>query len=474
MPDTLLIFTFSPIQSFIVEARRAQDLFMGSRILSQLAKAAGNAIIKEIGDENLVYPADLSNDTPNVLVACIPDDRVLSTVESAEAEMKKAWEKYVSVAWVSISGFSIPSDDMWNEIWKRQTKPFWQVFWASAPMVGGDYRTAYKTARDWLNTVKRSRLFDSEQPEEGRKDSLSGKRTALHTKNFSDARKYWVHVTSTTNLFASKVRPAGREMLDAIGAVKRFSSNETFLSTSSIAAAEYLVRVQRNAYKALCDYRDEIRKQFVEGNNIFEPGQKAYDWPYDGDLLYKETLTAKRLKDDYGVIADEEKLKSCRKYQEAVYDSPLLENPHKKLGEPPKYYALLALDGDGMGARIDSLLELPDPKSAHKKFSEGIGKFALQTPSTVTREFLIYNGGDDVLCMLPLVYAIPFAQKLAEQFLELTGNTASAGIAIIHHQSPLDAALEAARSAEQAAKRIDDNKNAVCVRVFRFRTCETD
>ncbi len=37
-PETALaIFTFSPVQSFISEARRAEDLFNGSAILSRLA-----------------------------------------------------------------------------------------------------------------------------------------------------------------------------------------------------------------------------------------------------------------------------------------------------------------------------------------------------------------------------------------------------------------------------------------------------
>ena len=40
MPDAVLIFTFSPIQSFIAEARRASDLYVGSQILVRLAKAA--------------------------------------------------------------------------------------------------------------------------------------------------------------------------------------------------------------------------------------------------------------------------------------------------------------------------------------------------------------------------------------------------------------------------------------------------
>ncbi len=468
MPNSLLIFTFSPIQSFIAEGRRAQDLFMGSRILSRLAEAAGNAI----GEKKLVYPADLRNDAPNVLVACIPEDETNSIIAKIYIAMEVVWKKYIDDARKSMEKLGIQTDEIWEEIWTRQTKPFWQVFWATAPIKNDDYKTAYTTARDTLDAVKRSRLFDAGEPEEGRKDSLSGKRAALRTKDCPDARKYWAKVTdpATTKVFASKVRPFGREMLDAIGAIKRFAESEPFLSTSSIATADYLVQVKANAPKALLDYREKLREQF--SGEIFEPREKANpDWPFDGDLFYMETLTAKRLKDDYGVEADKSKLDACRPKLEMIYRAPLLENPKDNVSEPPKYYAILALDGDNMGKHIDDLLKLENPKEAHKKFSVDIGKFSDRAPSIVTREFLLYNGGDDVLCMLPLVYALPIAQKLADEFEKLTGYTASAGIAIVHHQSPLDAALDAAREAEKAAKEVD-GKNAVCVRALR-RSGET-
>ncbi len=470
MPDSLLLFTFSPIQSFITEARRAQDLFVGSRILSKLAEAAGEAI----GKDNLVYPAAKHHDSPNMLVAYIPNDEIKPIVAKINERMEDTWGNYVRNARKSIGDLGVPTDVTWDKIWEEQTQPFWQVFWVTARIENNDYKAAYIKARTMLDAVKRSRLFDAGEAESGRKDSLSGKRAALHTKEYPDARKYWAHVTDpvTTKINASKVRPFGKEMLDAIGAVKRFSVKEPFLSTSSIAAAEYLDRVKANAPKALEGYRNTLREQFSGDNKIFEPRDKSDpDWPFDGDLLYMETLTPNRLKDDYGVQADKAKLDGCRKKLDEIYRASLLAKPKVKLGEPPKYYAILKLDGDDMRKHIDDLLDGNDPKTAHENFSKSIGNFSNLAPSIITREFLIYNGGDDVLCALPLVYAIPIAQKLAETFKEMTGNTASAGIAIVHHQSPLDAALDAAREAEHGAKRMN-GKNALCVHALK-RSGET-
>jgi CRISPR-associated protein Cmr2 len=64
------------------------------------------------------------------------------------------------------------------------------------------------------------------------------------------------------------------------------------------------------------------------------------------------------------------------------------------------------------------------------------------------------------------------ARELAAQFKASTGGTASAGIALAHHLSPLDAALRAARDAEQHAKASRKEKDAVCLTVLK-RSGET-
>lgn len=453
MSEAILIFTFTPIQSFIAEARRAQDLFMGSRILSEFANAAGQAI----GESHLVYPADLNADAPNILVTKVPLDQAKILAEKAEAAIQTRWKYFQRAARTNLSALNLTVDPIWEQIWLRQTKSFWQIFWAAAPIVNNDYPAAYNAARDHLEAIKRSRLFDPSEAEEGRKDSLSGKRAALHTQAFPDARRYWAEETdpSRTKIFPSKVRPGGQEMLDAIGAVKRFATDEPFLSTSTVASFDYLIQAYQHATEELRVYREAV--EYLLGSRLIWIGSSP-GWPYDGDLLYKETLTKKRLHDDYGLAAvDEDKLKICR---------DRLADLYQKIGAPPLYYAILVMDGDGMGARLDQLLKEKDPAAAHHIFSQAIAKFSSQVPSRVTKEFLIYNGGDDVLCMLPLGRSIPLAQQLAALFQTTTGNTASAGLAIVHHQAPLDASLEAARQAEHAAKQVP-GKSTLCVHALK-------
>ena len=479
MTEFLLIFTFSPIQSFIAEARRAEDLYKGSKILSSLANAVG----MEIGQKLLIYPAALNpEDTPNVLVAHLPDGiEPKDVAEKAEAKMQEIWQGLAKNAQDELRLDVKLYDPYWQNIWKRQTTAFWQTYWAAIPFNLDDYKTTYDVARRTLEAVKRTRLFD--QPaggEAGEKDSLSGKRQALIIKdvtniqpNESPAKAYWRQVAAMHGITKSKIRPGGRERLDAIAVIKRFADlgQGSFPSTSTVGASDYmaLARSNLNTLAALHAYREEIRLQFKGTNKIFEPRKNIDpDWPFDGDLLYTEMLNVKRLKDDYDVTATESQLRPCREKLKALYESKLPNG--EKMDEPSKYYAIIVLDGDSMGEYINDHCKA---ETDHREFSQKIANFAGKVDGLVKQHHgsLIYNGGDDVLCMSPLSTAIPLASKLAKEFESLTPQTASAGIAIVHHQAPLDASLQAARDAEHAAKQVE-GKAALCVRVLK-RSGET-
>jgi CRISPR/Cas system-associated protein Cas10 (large subunit of type III CRISPR-Cas system) len=128
---------------------------------------------------------------------------------------------------------------------------------------------------------------------------------------------------------------------------------------------------------------------------------------------------------------------------------------------------LITLDGDSMGEYIDQRKSLDE----HRGLSRQIAEFSsavrlLGKPGNSDFAYLIYNGGDDVLAMTPLSSAIPFAQKVARLFQEKIGRSASAGIAIVHHQYSLQAAIHAAHRAEAHAKKIPQ-KSSVCVEVIK-------
>jgi len=268
-----------------------------------------------------------------------------------------------------------------------------------------------------------------------------------------DARAYWTRISQNPGITAAKLRPDGRERLDAIGAIKRFSDvaeQRDFPSTSTVASRPFLEK----ACGLLADYRKAVKD--LLGQHLHKT-QQDKEWPYDGDLLFAETLKPRRLEASYGLQnPDPEALKAA---------SEELRKLYKRVGsEPSPYYSVIVLDGDDMGKRFSQRLD----ETAHRELSGKLAEFATKAKDTIGRHSgsPVYSGGDDVLALAPLSTAFELAQDLTRSFDTTTEGTASAGLAIVHHLYPLGAALRAARAAERQAKQLE-SKAAACVRVIR-------
>ena len=60
----LLLVSLGPVQDFIASARRCQDLWYGSHLLSELSRAAASAIQERAGKSGLIFPSAFSADEP--------------------------------------------------------------------------------------------------------------------------------------------------------------------------------------------------------------------------------------------------------------------------------------------------------------------------------------------------------------------------------------------------------------------------
>lgn len=146
-----------------------------------------------------------------------------------------------------------------------------------------------------------------------------------------------------------------------------------------------------------------------------------------------------------------------------------------------KYLAVLALDGDKMGATLSNL---PD-ESAHRDFSKRLAEFAMSVETMIPENgVLLYAGGDDVLAVVPSKAAFKTARTIADKFADKMsgihwkddeGNShnvsASAGIAIGHEATPILDLVHAAQAAETRAKN-DYMRNALALSVLK-RSGET-
>ena len=141
-----------------------------------------------------------------------------------------------------------------------------------------------------------------------------------------------------------------------------------------------------------------------------------------------------------------------------------------------KYIAVLAMDGDRMGAVLSGLQQEKD----HQDFSSRLAKFSVSVKDMLPEGCsLVYAGGDDVLAVVPAVRALEIAEELAERFAgamkgitwkDENGQTreisASVGIAVGSVKMPLQDLVHAAHAAEHRAK-TDYGRGAFAMSVIK-------
>ena len=135
-----------------------------------------------------------------------------------------------------------------------------------------------------------------------------------------------------------------------------------------------------------------------------------------------------------------------------------------------KYIAVIAMDGDRMGESLSSFAD----EAQHRAFSSSLARFA-DAVESVVKGFdgvLIYDGGDDVLAVVPVKQAIDCAVALRLKFGDMVKGsdgkslTASAGIAVGHKTVPIQDLVHKAHAAESRAKN-DYSRDALAVSVFK-------
>ena len=498
MPDrnNLLLISLGPVQDFIATARKCQDLWYGSYLLSQLAKAAAEAL----PGEALIFPGNLHSGgeeeeeggsaVANKILALLPpgtEPRFL-----AEEARKNAKEKLHQLAQ---DNWPDPDDTYFQrEVALQQLEEFLEFFWVSVPLKNEDYAKAReraeqllasrKNTRDW-SYMKSADLAGSGVP----KSSLDGARESVIHEDAYRAME-------EKRLF-EKYRIKKGERLCGISLLKRLGStaeNEKerrppFHSTSHMAAAPLLVRFARarvdvtpyiqglKSDAPLEDNRIRCGKtrfsslltppaffsnvQNTEASSLEIPrtfGQTG-QWGYDGVLFFEDRLLP-------DVFPETEAPPNVLNRHKRALKALL-----KKAGvnSPFPYYAVLIADGDKMGAFLDHLAHQPNPWKIHKDFSIALEGFASSVRDWIEGYGgnLVYSGGDDVFALLPLHSALDAAdrlrrefQKMCHAFLEekglqttgLTLPTLSVGLAFVHHLTSLYEAREHARNAERAAK----------------------
>ena len=365
MSGYLFLFTITPVQSFVAEARKAQDFFEGSNLLSELT----NHALKEAEDTSvscdIIFPKEEIKSKPNRFMAVVE----ISDIKKFGDELKAGVEKKF-FDWV---------DKSWNFIEKKpenyefQKKNYLSITWVAVEYdpEKDDYFAKYKEIESLLGGAKNVRDFAQlPDTEAGRKCSVCGARNAII---FSPNRKNQIpYALQKDAVIIDKKNDKKyylmneNEGLCAICAAKRFDKEaENYESTSDIALLRTL-------------------EQFKAKGGTVEKSK------YDPQYLIM-------LKDQESALSFEHLEDDVKKYTEEL--SGKIKSA--KIRRTP-YYALVAFDGDSMGKTLGGgkLKTGKNLREFQEKLTQALGNFACdvkdeQKGILKNEGRVVYAGGED-------------------------------------------------------------------------------
>ncbi|NLC10650.1 MAG: hypothetical protein GX767_00165, partial [Firmicutes bacterium] len=340
MSQNLFLFTVGPVQSFIANARKTQDLYAGSFILSYLCRT-GMEKVREFTDE-IILPDPTNVYVPNRFLAVINETDHIKLRQIGESVETAVRQKFIEMGEIILQRLGIPGKP---QGFKEQIERHLEIHWVFAPFDEKEYLSCYNTIGARMASVKNIRRFEQLEEESGRKCSIDGRHNALFYK------KTGAFITKGA-LKLKKISDKYLEDGEALGAVsfvkrcvdKYFESigvdyNSDFESTSRIALADALERLK----KLDPDYEgvDKLR--------------------FDSNLVYE--LKSNQIK------PEEARDLKAKEIYEALESNKIEYSP---------YYAMMLFDGDDMGKWYcgDKLKEGVSLKEFQTALSKKLGRFA--------------------------------------------------------------------------------------------------
>jgi len=262
-------------------------------------------------------------------------------------------------------------------------------------------------------------------------------------------------------IVAEEVKKAVKEKLD--GYVKGLGLGDIGVQAVQTQVDQFLQMtwaVLPHPTGTMGDDYNEICKKLAMRRNVreFSPWRESVPTGPKDFLSGKETA----IRDERGAM---NLIKEKIAQDEGKGAEEILEVDEDDKTSKAKYIAVIAMDGDRMGETLSGFAD----KDEHRKFSSSLASFAGKVEAVVKRHsgYLIYDGGDDVLAVVPARQAIGCAKNLRALWGdEVNGKTASVGIAVGHVSVPMQDLVHKAHAAESCAKS-EYNRNALAVSVFK-------
>jgi len=449
----LFLFSISPVQAFIAQARKTQDLYAGSFILSHLCRMAAEKARTDYM-ARIIFPHLANQALINRFLAVVDDgDRERNLVMGRDLE-NTVQDTFRQMAGKILGSMKVTCVPGFLEHYFDQVNNHWQIFWMFQEYPEGCFAESYLKAENALGAIKNVKKFTSFSQEPARKCSITGEHNVLFYRE--GQKKGFVPD------FAAPL-PTGlppkyldeREKLGAIAFIKRCA--EKHFSTS-----EYTGKFPSVNYEEEFPSTADIALMDVLYRWLQLAARKKVNAAALFDLKNNEPLSS-----HLSSLEQKETKKAFEFFRERdIYLTP--------------YYAVLLFDGDNMGKWLagDYLHGGTALEAFQNELSRQLGLFAEAARQEVLCEPVgrtVYAGGDDFLGLVNVKHLFITLKKLRSRFdgIELGKYTDrkltfSAGVVVAHWKTPLGEVLSRARQMEQTAKKLDEgDKDAFAMAVLK-------
>ncbi len=494
----LFLFTIGPVQSFIAQARKTQDLAAGSKLLSDLVwKAimwlAGKKINQNvyIKAENIIFPYIETlekkpfTNLPNRFLTII-NEKDTGKIQEIGNKLKTRLEKEFSenaVKEIIVDKLGIQKGTPFADTIEKQLKNVLNIYWVAVPISGKpeEYKERYTRLEKLLAGIKNTRVFN-QMPEKGRKCSVDGvNNVVIYRKHPEKVNPSWLNldkINSQSFIINDNTCPSIKlkhisfgEGLSAVSFYKRIYKDPTEWKRNRAFSTKELDRFPSTAEIATWDTIDRLGEEFYDKIKVL--------FDTDEQFLFDENLTNEQLSNN---PKEKEKIIEAQRTISGAITT-------KKLKLSP-YYAILLFDADNMGKMLSGefLSESKRTLEFQRKLSEKLIDFARHAKQYVdgsnernSRGCTIYSGGDDFMGFLNLNFLFETLKELNDKFKIKVYNkikdflkpgtpefTFSAGIVIAHYKTPLHTVLEQVRKSEKLAKnKKQGDRDAFCLTVMK-------
>lgn len=463
MNKYLFLFTITPVQSFVEQARKTQDLYAGSFLLSHLCRTAGERFEKDYSGE-IIFPKIRNESIPNRFIGIVNGEHsnLKNIGESLESAVR---DEVVNIANDVVKQFGISKPNRFD----FQIGNYFTINWLFLPFDENDYKQQYEEIESLMGAIKTVRVFKQfSDSEKGRKCSICGERNVKfyrlteREKNISDVKSKKLFSNDVNIVKFKDYEPITLKYLQAGEGLCALCFTKRCLEKSKLSG--YIAKFPSTAKIALFEVFKTLKEKDESLGNLINAG----DYEPQGIFALKNNKSLEEMPD------------TDRKNTEALHKA-LKDN---KIGYSP-YYAVMLFDGDSMGQWLSgSKIKDGGLKNFHETLTKKLGEFAetvrktIKEPTGVT----VYAGGEDFLGFFNLNGLLDNIKLLREKFDEIVNQplknanfykneldnmTFSAGVVIAHFKTPLSEVLNWTRKVEHEAKDIDDNKDAFAMAVLK-------